>query len=276
VDRPQDISPVIDQMTGQQQTDRAAPELVVFAAPLADPMQAGDAVIAILGELGHGRWRIDWEDHTTSGEGFLIVDRHRSPIAAVEPVDATARAAPLGVVRRCAELVATVADARERLAVEQERARRAQAEARTDELTRLPNRRTWRAVINREAARCDRHQLSLAVVIVDLDGLKALNDEHGHLAGDMLLRLAADTLRSAVRAEDLVARLGGDEFGILAVEHQPPGCEPIIARVTAACADADLRASIGGAVRLPGEPVDGTVRRADEAMYSAKRKHLSY
>jgi diguanylate cyclase (GGDEF)-like protein len=248
----------------------ADPELVVFAAPLHDSVQAGDTVVTVLSDLGCGRWRVDWESQAPSGDGFLLVDRHRSPLATVEPVDDVARAAPLAIVRRCAELVATVADAQDRLAIEQERVRRAQAEAGTDELTRLPNRRSWREVLRREAARCDRHQLPMAVVIVDLDDLKQVNDEHGHLAGDMLLRLAADTLRSAVRTEDVVARLGGDEFAILAVDHQPPGCDSIVARVQDAFAATGVKASCGGAVRTPGEPVDGTVRRADDAMYEAK------
>jgi diguanylate cyclase (GGDEF)-like protein len=85
-----------------------------------------------------------------------------------------------------------------------------------DELTGLPNRRMFAARLSVAMDQAARQKGSLALVMLDLDGFKVVNDTLGHLAGDQLLREVASTLRSNVRASDVVARMGGDEFIILA------------------------------------------------------------
>lgn len=86
----------------------------------------------------------------------------------------------------------------------------------TDPLTGLVNRRHLLGRLADELARAARHQTPLSVLIVDLDGLKVINDRHGHQAGDVALRAVGEALRRACRATDLPARYGGDEFVVLA------------------------------------------------------------
>lgn len=85
----------------------------------------------------------------------------------------------------------------------------------TDPLTRLPNRRALDTEIEKAMARVQRHDRLLAVVMIDLDGFKPVNDQLGHAAGDHLLRAFAERLQSVLRRTDYVARLGGDEFVVL-------------------------------------------------------------
>ena len=85
-----------------------------------------------------------------------------------------------------------------------------------DELTGLPNRRMFASRLSNAVEQAVRYQSSLAVIVLDLDGFKAINDSQGHLAGDHVLREVATALRKNVRAADTVARMGGDEFIILA------------------------------------------------------------
>ena len=96
--------------------------------------------------------------------------------------------------------------------------RRLEFDATHDALTGLPNRALFREIGDRAVARASRISESLAVLFLDLDGFKLVNDSYGHDTGDMLLGQVARRLREAVRAGDFVARLGGDEFVILC-EH---------------------------------------------------------
>jgi diguanylate cyclase (GGDEF)-like protein/PAS domain S-box-containing protein len=91
--------------------------------------------------------------------------------------------------------------------------------ARTDDLTGLPNRRSWDEEVGREIARAKREDAPLTVAMVDLDFFKAFNDTHGHQAGDRLLKEAAGAWRAVLRETDLIARYGGEEFAIAL-----PGC----------------------------------------------------
>ena len=152
-----------------------------------------------------------------------------------------------------------------------DRATQAERQSRLDALTGLPNRRLWDEVLLQEQARCDRHGYHALVTIVDLDDLKTTNDAHGHLAGDVLLRMAAQALREAVRDTDLVVRLGGDEFALLAVEFEDGDPVGFAKRIEEHLADADVSASVGTALAGPGDSLAEAVVRADRMMYDVKR-----
>lgn len=171
------------------------------------------------------------------------------------------------LLRNFGTVVAAEAAARDA----QQRARAAEEEARIDAMTGLPNRRAWEEALESESARMARHGRASLVVVLDVDGLKAINDSEGHLAGDLLLRRAALALRRAVREEDVVARIGGDEFAILAVEASDAGA--VLARLRQALADLEVPASAGAAVALPGSSLSAALESADRQMYAEKRQH---
>jgi diguanylate cyclase len=151
------------------------------------------------------------------------------------------------------------------------RIERLEAEALTDALTDTYNRRCWDRLLSSEEERCRRHGHPAAILMIDLDGLKRINDTHGHAAGDAVLVRAGAALRQAVRPHDIVARLGGDEFGILSVECDRRCGEALLTRVRAALAEANVSASIGLAVRNAAIGLLGAWEDADQYMYQAKR-----
>lgn len=153
------------------------------------------------------------------------------------------------------------------------RLERLEAEALTDALTDTYNRRCWDRLLSSEEERCRRHGHPAAILMIDLDGLKRINDTHGHAAGDALLVRAGAALRQAVRPHDIVARLGGDEFGILSVECDRRCGEALLTRVRAALEEANVPASIGLAVRNAAIGLVGAWEDADQYMYQAKRAH---
>jgi len=150
-----------------------------------------------------------------------------------------------------------------------------------DPLTRLANRTLLDDRLHVALARAGRHGSLTGVLFLDLDGFKAINDEHGHHVGDELLKAVAQRLRAVLRPADVVARLGGDEF--VAVCEEIAGLEEahaIASRVEVAIAepiptDAGplcVHASVGLALAEgeQGAGADDLIRRADEAMYRAK------
>jgi diguanylate cyclase (GGDEF)-like protein len=173
---------------------------------------------------------------------------------------------------RVAGLLAMVASAEQRAAKTLDELGHAEELATTDPLTGLANHRRWWEALEIEAARCARSGGHFAVAVIDLDGLKQVNDERGHLEGDLLLRVAGSTIRSTVRTSDEVARVGGDEFAVLAVDHDDEKVDGLIARLSSAFESAGIEASIGAAVSDGGEPYRLTFKRADEAMYAVKRQ----
>jgi diguanylate cyclase (GGDEF)-like protein/PAS domain S-box-containing protein len=165
-------------------------------------------------------------------------------------------------------------------------ARMLSAQALRDELTGLPNRAAWNDELDRAVARARRAQRPLAVMFLDLNGLKAVNDRHGHAAGDHVLRAFADGLRRSLRAGDFVARLAGDEFVVLldGVGEGIDGATRVAEKVIATLLPGTtfegqalpIEPSIGIAIQ-PGPRYDreALVRSADEAMYAAKRDAAS-
>lgn len=150
-----------------------------------------------------------------------------------------------------------------------------------DALTGLPNRRLLMDRLALSIAHASRNKSSMAVMYLDLDGFKAVNDTSGHDTGDILLRLVADRLVAAVRQEDTVARMGGDEFVIVLWEiNHPDGVEKLVSKIIEALSqpapilDGGLRitASIGVSVYpIHGEHGEALMKRADQALYMAKQ-----
>ena len=125
--------------------------------------------------------------------------------------------------------------------------------AQSDPLTGVGNYRRLYSRMTYEMARHRRSRLPLALLVLDLDGFKAVNDTLGHPAGDRLLREVADVLRATVREQDTVARQGGDEFAVLAPETGPMAAAVLVARIERALGEIDsdetpIGASVGWAV----------------------------
>lgn len=131
----------------------------------------------------------------------------------------------------------------------QRRNERLEIDAQIDSLTQLANRRAWEQLVAKEEERCLRYGNTAAIVMVDVDGLQAVNDSQGQQAGDALLKRVAEALREVTREVDLVARLGGDEFGVLAVECNDLGTHALLRRMRETLAKRNIQASIGIAVR---------------------------
>lgn len=157
--------------------------------------------------------------------------------------------------------------------VEQIRQReRFKEEALSDSLTGLFNRRAWDNLVNLEEERCKRYGHPTAILMIDLNNLKTINDSLGHNAGDELIQKAATTLKGCVRSNDIVARLGGDEFAILSIENNQINAESLVNRVLQAFAEANISAAIGLAMRNPLNGLLKTLQEADEKMYEHKKK----
>lgn len=150
--------------------------------------------------------------------------------------------------------------------------------SRTDTLTRLGNRRWFQERLDAEFARAARYGVPLGVLLVDLDGLKELNDRHGHRVGDQALSRVATAIRNGCRAADLAARWGGDEFALLAPstgrEEARLLAERIRALAGAGSGPDAVTVSVGLASLEPGSRIaspEALVRAADAALYEAKR-----
>jgi diguanylate cyclase len=154
---------------------------------------------------------------------------------------------------------------------EARRAERLEAEALSDPLTHMYNRRGWDRLMASEEDRCRRFGHSAAVMIIDLDQLKSVNDAQGHAAGDALIAQAGAALRRAVREHDILARIGGDEFGIFCVECDAASRHTLLERVRGALADAHVKASVGFALRHPAAGLQAAWEQADRMMYEEKR-----
>jgi diguanylate cyclase (GGDEF)-like protein len=154
--------------------------------------------------------------------------------------------------------------------------------AKTDELTRLGNRRSFGEALAWALEFAARHGGVLSVVLLDVDGMKAVNDDHGHAAGDAALCRVADVLRASVRAVDHAARLGGDEFGVVMPATHADDAASVAERVRDRVdsllqpGGGRLTASLGVAGwrggRGHGAPDMDVVARADAALYAAKRR----
>ena len=201
---------------------------------------------------------------TGSGPRWLVapaVDRARASVTADQ---------------KAIEALATVGEeAFARLALTDEMAHL----ARHDALTSLPNRTLFLDRVEQAVSRSRRHGTALAVLFLDLDGFKGVNDRFGHAEGDELLKRVAERLVACVRDTDSVARLGGDEFAVLVERVEGTReldvlCQRMLSAlrrdITILGHEVVVGASIGVAIAAPQDDAAGLLRNADMAMYRAK------
>ncbi|MBC7770523.1 MAG: GGDEF domain-containing protein [Phycisphaerales bacterium] len=171
----------------------------------------------------------------------------------------------------------------ERLAAERDsltqRLTAAEEMADRDTLSPVFNRRAFLRELHRTMSEVERYKISAAVLYLDLDGFKALNDNYGHAAGDVVLRHVGLLLLDSVRESDVVGRLGGDEFGVIlnraSAEEARTKADALNDKINAATiihagVPHRIRASVGvHAIALVEDP-ETAIARADEAMYADK------
>ncbi len=184
-------------------------------------------------------------------------------------------------------LLQSIACLKDQLIALAEREKSARYLAFHDELTGLPNRRFFSERLERQLATQGANSVT-AILFLDLDGFKILNDTHGHQLGDWVLKIIARRLTYCVRAEDFVSRLGGDEYACLISGHLTRTqllalARTLSRRITAPITFASglplpcVRASIGIAMQpTDGMTADALLKSADAAMYRAKKKVLPY
>jgi diguanylate cyclase (GGDEF)-like protein/PAS domain S-box-containing protein len=227
----------------------------------------GDIVPALaLSEEGAGLGDVKWEEHEH------MLEARRKDTTAV-PVDVSLAFTAVGGT----EMYTLIArDATVRKLHEDQ----LEHQATHDPLTGLANRKLFDELLVRAVFRAERSRRALAVLYLDLDGFKDVNDVFGHQAGDRVLTETSRRLESVIRPGDIVARLGGDEFVVLCENlATPDDAEKIATRVVrvigkpiaVAAGVATVTASVGIAIGGLGESAASVVARADEAMYRTKQ-----
>jgi diguanylate cyclase (GGDEF)-like protein/PAS domain S-box-containing protein len=220
-------------------------------------------------------------DSLARGESPVLMEtrwRTRNDDVRLISWSCTGVTAPDGTITH---VVATGIDVTERRRLE----RRLRHLADHDDLTGLINRRRFQEELQRHLAEGRRYGLTGALLVLDLDGFKEVNDNHGHSAGDRVLCAVADALRSRLRASDVVARLGGDEFAVLLPRETPAEAELVCRSLERAIpaevsvpGDRRIEVSVGFAPFADGvESVDDVLAAADASMYAAKHgrpRHL--
>jgi diguanylate cyclase (GGDEF)-like protein len=161
----------------------------------------------------------------------------------------------------------------------QERVEQLDLLAHQDSLIDLPNRRGFLRELERLIARVDRYGINAAMLFVDVDGLKSINDTFGHCTGDQALIEVATLLSSGVRKSDVVARIGGDEFGVLLENADEARARETAARLIDLIAGCEIvheglslamSVAIGVGMIAPTDTAEAVMARADEEMYRRK------
>jgi diguanylate cyclase (GGDEF)-like protein len=202
--------------------------------------------------------------------------------AAPEPAPAAAAPAPKknAVGSAAKRLAAEIDRLQAELAAARERVAELEATADVDVLLNILNRRSFERELRRSAAYVRRYGTAVALIYLDLDYFKLMNDRYGHAVGDSMLQAVAKTLQRTVRESDVVARLGGDEFGVLVwnvsanqVAAKARELEAAVAATVVMHAGVALsvEVSAGFAVLGPGDEPADIISRADLAMYVRKR-----
>jgi diguanylate cyclase (GGDEF)-like protein/PAS domain S-box-containing protein len=196
------------------------------------------------------------------------------------PVQVTASWVAEGSDGLAAHLVMIVEDITDRKALEAQLVHRSLH----DPLTGLPNRLLFQDRLWHALERGRRENTPTCVLITDLDGFKAINDERGHPMGDLVLVTFAERLRSVLRASDTAARLGGDEFSIVCENTEPADADVLAERLRASVTEplslGGTPVSIGLSIGIgsvaggdhPGDVYERVIREADDAMYADKAR----
>ena len=218
-----------------------------------------------------------------SGEPSTAIYRLRHKDGHYVWIEAVARTLPSMDEKGATDIIYTGRDATLRVAAERAllaSQRELETLARVDSLTGLPNRRQFDERLALAVARSQRPGLPVALLYLDIDHFKQINDSHGHGVGDQVLRTFAKRLAGCVRAGDLAARLGGDEFVVLVEDALLPEAAEIIVRKLIAMMDTDIvvegacvraTTSIGIAYCRFRTNADDLMAAADAALYSAKK-----
>lgn len=192
--------------------------------------------------------------------------------------------AVMGVVAKMLEankkLADRLDDAEQKIQAQAEEIRTQQSEARTDALTRLANRRAFDAFLAECVEKRAAAGTPVSLVIFDVDHFKKFNDQHGHPAGDEVLRTVGRTLTRVVKSGDLACRYGGEEFAVILANTKAAEAQIAAERVRKAIESMPVEfggqtlhvtASIGMAECQPGEEAAPLIRRADESVYASKK-----
>jgi diguanylate cyclase (GGDEF)-like protein len=264
--------------------------------PLAgwDPIAARAAVEAVLPRIGHSALCVQGADgdplpaplDPAHGICSYYIVPTPEPIGGAFAVFHTERT-PRGFTAACQQLgrqlsmaaasIIHAAELREQLRAE---VQTAQQQAFVDPLTGVGNRRSWEAAIS-DAQRRVGLGRPASVIVLDLNGLKEANDQHGHQAGDEVLRRFAGAVQRAVRAEDVVCRIGGDELFVLLIGADSDTCRDVVARIRLTLASESRRgplplsASVGWATTGIDCTLPDAVVTADGRMYADKRRQRS-
>lgn len=213
-----------------------------------------------------------------SGRGIVAMNREMPVEQPAPPLTGDAPYAPAALL--LAEIERLKAD----IAKAQRTISELEARADIDPLLDILNRRGFVRELKRSLAYLQRYPGAAALLYIDLDGFKAINDRHGHAAGDALLQAVARKLVGHVRASDVVARLGGDEFGVLLWNLSPAQAaakaselERLIEVVSIAHGETRLAvgASAGVAPLIAAAAPEQIIDAADQAMYLRKRERKS-
>ena len=146
----------------------------------------------------------------------------------------------------------------------------------TDSLTGLFNRRKGREILEREIARAARYNRPLSIIMLDLDHFKEINDRHGHLAGDRVLRSVAQTVQEQMRNLDILIRWGGEEFIVVSVETDRAEAQQVAERLRTAIEASPHQnnvhptGSFGITQMQDDDTLDSFLRRVDDKLYEAK------
>jgi len=160
----------------------------------------------------------------------------------------------------------------------------AKREAKTDTLTKLANRHAFDLVLDKATQDADSSGLEMSMIFADLDFFKKVNDVHGHLVGDQVLKVVAKSLTGAVKGRDLVARYGGEEFAIILLNTSLGNAKKVAENIRVEIASKRIQRkdsreplgaitmSFGVAKYFPSEGSESFLQRADRALYMSKRK----
>jgi diguanylate cyclase (GGDEF)-like protein/PAS domain S-box-containing protein len=145
-----------------------------------------------------------------------------------------------------------------------------------DALTGLANYREFAETLEREIKRAVRSRSQFAVLLLDLDGLKQINDRSGHLAGNRALKRLANAMREHCRSIDLPARYGGDEFALVLIDADPAMAEQVAERIRGCLRKASDGPALGVSIGIASYPVDGRtgqelLEAADQRLYAKKK-----